>query len=130
MNERMKVLIAYDGSAHADAALEDLRRAGLPREAEALIVSVSHGLVSTSSPIADIPGTAPPTSRRVRSAMSVGKEEAARLLVEAKEFAAQARTRIRSKRHRSGMPIPSSSARVGWTTLKRNQTWAAIQRAW
>jgi hypothetical protein len=34
-------MIAYDGSAHADAALGDLRRAGLPREAEALLVSVA-----------------------------------------------------------------------------------------
>ena len=32
MNERMKVMVAYDGSAYADAALDDLRRAGLPRE--------------------------------------------------------------------------------------------------
>lgn len=30
-NERMRVLIVYDGSAHAAAALDDLRRAGLPR---------------------------------------------------------------------------------------------------
>lgn len=35
MKDGMRVLIAYDGSAHADAALGDLRRAGLPREAEA-----------------------------------------------------------------------------------------------
>jgi hypothetical protein len=34
----MKLLIAYDGSAYADAALEALRRAGLPRDVEALIV--------------------------------------------------------------------------------------------
>lgn len=37
MNERMKIMVAYDGSAYADAALDDLRRAGLPREAEAAI---------------------------------------------------------------------------------------------
>ena len=54
MEDRMKVLIAYDGSAYADAALDDLRRAGLPREAVALIVSVGDGLVSTSTPMADI----------------------------------------------------------------------------
>lgn len=35
----MRVLIGYDGSASADAALEDLRKAGLPRDVEALIVS-------------------------------------------------------------------------------------------
>lgn len=40
MSERMKVLIAYDGSSSAQAALEELRRAGLPREVEAIVLSV------------------------------------------------------------------------------------------
>lgn len=95
MNERMKVLVAYDGSAYADDALEDLRRAGLPREAEALIVSVSDGLVDPSSSIADIAGSAL-TSRRITSAIALAKEQAARALKEAKEFAAQAGARVRS----------------------------------
>lgn len=38
----MRVLIAYDGSTHATAALDDLRRAGLPRQTEAIVVSVAH----------------------------------------------------------------------------------------
>jgi len=33
MKEKVKVLIAYDGSDCADIALEDLKRAGLPPEA-------------------------------------------------------------------------------------------------
>ena len=95
MNERVKVLIAYDGSAYADAALDDLRRAGLPREAEALIVSVSDSLVNPSSSIADIAGTAP-TSGRVTAAIAAAHEQATRLLEEAKEFAAKAGDRVRS----------------------------------
>jgi len=95
MNERVKVLIAYDGSAYADAALDDLRRAGLPREAEALIVSVSDGLVNPSPSIADIAGTAL-TSRRVTSAIALVREQEARALEEAKEFAAKAGDRVRS----------------------------------
>jgi nucleotide-binding universal stress UspA family protein len=91
----MKVLIAYDGSAYADAALDDLRRAGLPREAEALIVSVSDGLVNPSSSIADIAGPAL-TSRRVTSAIAAAREQATRALEDAKEFAAQAGDRVRS----------------------------------
>ena len=42
MRTGMKILIAYDGSDCADAALDDLHRAGLPQEAEALVVSVSE----------------------------------------------------------------------------------------
>ncbi|MFN7945770.1 MAG: universal stress protein [Blastocatellia bacterium] len=36
----MKILIAYDGSDCADAALDDLHRAGLPPQAEAVVLSV------------------------------------------------------------------------------------------
>jgi len=38
----MKILIAYDGSAHADAAIDDLCHAGLPSQCEALVASVAH----------------------------------------------------------------------------------------
>jgi nucleotide-binding universal stress UspA family protein len=37
-----KILIAYDGSTCADAALEDLGRAGLPDELEATVISVAE----------------------------------------------------------------------------------------
>lgn len=56
MTDGMKILIGYDGSECADAALADLRRAGLPGNTQALIVSVgeiwlpiprSFGLVDT-----------------------------------------------------------------------------------
>ena len=38
----MRVLMAYDGSPCAEAAVEDLGRAGLPAEAELLLVSVTE----------------------------------------------------------------------------------------
>ena len=42
MTERMKILIGYDGSECAEAALDDLKRAGLPASAEAHILSVAE----------------------------------------------------------------------------------------
>jgi len=91
----MRILIGYDGSESADAALDDLRRAGLPREVEVLIVSVSDGLVDTSSTVADIAGNAL-TSRRVTSAIALVREQAAQALAEAKELAAKAGDRLQS----------------------------------
>ena len=38
----MRVLIAYDGSQCADAALDDLTHAGLPKKGEALVMSVAE----------------------------------------------------------------------------------------
>jgi nucleotide-binding universal stress UspA family protein len=39
----MRVLVAYDGSTCADTAIEDLTRAGLPNDTEALVVCVADG---------------------------------------------------------------------------------------
>jgi nucleotide-binding universal stress UspA family protein len=47
----MRILIAYDGSDHAKAAIDDLRRAGLPRDARAMVVSVGETLLPTLSPV-------------------------------------------------------------------------------
>jgi hypothetical protein len=41
MKDKMKILIAYDGSDCADAALEDLKNAGLPKTAEAIVMSLA-----------------------------------------------------------------------------------------
>jgi nucleotide-binding universal stress UspA family protein len=42
MSENFKILIAYDGSSFADAAIDDLTNAGLPEKAEALVLSVAE----------------------------------------------------------------------------------------
>ena len=44
----MKVLVAYDGSSSADAAIEDLRTAGLPQTGKALVVSVGNSGAASS----------------------------------------------------------------------------------
>lgn len=42
MPDKMKILIAYDGSTCAEAALDDLQRAGLPGDAAAVVMSVTE----------------------------------------------------------------------------------------
>ena len=41
MKEISKLLIAYDGSTCSDAALEDLKRAGLPEQLDAIVMTVA-----------------------------------------------------------------------------------------
>jgi nucleotide-binding universal stress UspA family protein len=41
VTEQMKILIAYDGSECSDAALEDLKSAGLPKTAEAIVMTLA-----------------------------------------------------------------------------------------
>jgi nucleotide-binding universal stress UspA family protein len=47
----MRIVIAYDGSDHAKAAIDDLRRSGLPRDANAMVVSVGETLLPAPSPV-------------------------------------------------------------------------------
>lgn len=49
MTRLMKVLIGYDGSECADTALNDLRIAGLPAKAEAMVVAVAEQLMPVPS---------------------------------------------------------------------------------
>ena len=65
----MRILIGYDG---ADAAIDDLRKAGLPSDVESLIVSISEAMMPSSSLGHDVVGV-PMTSRRVTDALAQAK---------------------------------------------------------
>ena len=45
LTQSTRLLIAYDGTAGADCALEELRRAGLPRACDATVLTVAHGSI-------------------------------------------------------------------------------------
>ncbi|MEZ5345457.1 MAG: universal stress protein [Pyrinomonadaceae bacterium] len=49
----MRILFCYDGSASADAAIDDLKSAGLPRESEVMVVTAADILMS-SPPVQEI----------------------------------------------------------------------------
>jgi nucleotide-binding universal stress UspA family protein len=53
--EQMKILIGYDGSPSANMALNDLTRAGLPRETAALVISVSEERIPAPASIGGVP---------------------------------------------------------------------------
>jgi Universal stress protein UspA and related nucleotide-binding proteins len=90
----MKILVGYDGSQSADAALADLRRAGLPPEAEALIVSVADVMMAPATPHYELVGQAL-TSRRVTSGLMYAEQQNARVVNEAGAFASKATNQLR-----------------------------------
>jgi nucleotide-binding universal stress UspA family protein len=57
--KRMKILIGYDGSNCAESALADLKRAGLPRDVEATVISVSEEWIPAPASIGGISTTFP-----------------------------------------------------------------------
>ncbi len=91
----MRIMIGYDGSGSADAALSELRRAGLPHEAEALIVSVGDFMTMPAASSYEVVEQAL-VSRRVTSTIMLAQTQTVRALKEAKEFASQASDRVRT----------------------------------
>lgn len=90
----MKVLIGYDGSESADAALDDLQRAGLPSETEILIVAVGH-LWMPPTDIASLPGAAL-ASRRFTATIAHLQTQAAQALKHAEVVSGKAAAQIKS----------------------------------
>jgi nucleotide-binding universal stress UspA family protein len=50
----MKILIAYDGSEGAEWAIEDMKRAGLPRHAEAVVLTIAEELIPAPTSIGGV----------------------------------------------------------------------------
>jgi nucleotide-binding universal stress UspA family protein len=55
--DRMKILIAYDGSECAESAIDDLKRAGLPRRAEAIVLTITEELIPSPTSIGGVATT-------------------------------------------------------------------------
>ncbi|MCI0524396.1 MAG: universal stress protein [Acidobacteria bacterium] len=55
--DRMKILIAYDGSECAESAIDDLKRAGLPRRAEAVVLTIAEELIPAPTSIGGVATT-------------------------------------------------------------------------
>lgn len=70
----MRILIAYDGSEHADAALDDLALAGLPPDAEALVLSVLDAWLPEESAPGGKADEALPALHEIRGAVNARLE--------------------------------------------------------
>jgi nucleotide-binding universal stress UspA family protein len=93
MNERMKVMIGYDGSTHADAAIDDMRLAGLGPETDVKIVSIVKQQEAAPS-ISEL-DLISLVSGRVEAALSRSAEHRTRVIAAARDLAAHAAERVR-----------------------------------
>src|SRR5688572_12272526 len=89
----MRILIGYDGSESADTALDDLRRAGLPGDAEALIVSVADITKMPALSSYELVEQAL-VSRRVSSGIILAQTQTSQALKEANESALRAAAHV------------------------------------
>ncbi len=88
-----KILVAYDGSACSDAALDDLRRAGLPSRVEAVVITIAY--VFLPPPESEVPDdelAAPDAAALVRPALA----HAVEAVRKARAVAERAAERVRA----------------------------------
>jgi nucleotide-binding universal stress UspA family protein len=117
MSEKMKVLIAYDGSSCANAALDDLQRAGLPYVAEALIMSVADVfLPPPSSPAPAFPAQVPAAIQRAWA-------QATHAVEEARALAQQAHTHLLMSFPAWDVRAEACADSPAWAVIKKADTW-------
>lgn len=121
MNKKMKILIAFDGSKYAEAAIEDLRHAGLPSDSEAVVLTVTDAweLPETINPVTSRAGKfVHPTAKTVETHLA--------------EIKGQAETLAAAAIFRLGLLFPDWSvdaeARLGkpaWEIIEKSDEWQA-----
>ena len=114
---KMKILIAYDGSDCARDAIDDLRLAGLPGEAEVVVISVADVWLPPPSSYEMVEAA---FEERVRAGSEKTRERARLAVEEVRELAEDAKTRIQSS-------FPAWDVRA--TACAGSPAWEIIQKA-
>ncbi|MCW5848473.1 MAG: universal stress protein [Anaerolineae bacterium] len=120
MSGKMRILIAYDGSSCADAALDDLRRAGLPAEAEALVLSVADVWPPTSSD-----GAPPALDDSLPPAVKMARVQAIQAVQAAETLAHQAARIVKSLFPGWDVRSEAMADSPAWAIIKRADQWPA-----
>ena len=119
----MKVLIGYDGSEGGDAVFDDLGRAGLARESEALIVSVADVFAPDSGgPEFDLQ---PLPSRRVEAVLKLAQAHRETIIKEAKALAAKAADRLRAQFPEWKIADQTVPGTPAWELISAANDWSA-----
>jgi nucleotide-binding universal stress UspA family protein len=119
MDEAMKILIGYDGSECADAALEDLQRAGLGSDAEVFVMTVAD--VFVPMPInEDVENTVP---MYIPQAVKVAHERAQHKLAEAADLAKQLSEQIRSIFPSWSISYGAEADSPAWALIRKADHW-------
>jgi nucleotide-binding universal stress UspA family protein len=107
----MKILIAYDGSIYADAAIDDVRWAGLPANAQAIVLSVVEW---------------PLTAARSWGMVETGADhELAEQVAAAEEVAGTACNRLRTYFPQWDVQLETTIGSAATVVLEKANTWPA-----
>ncbi len=119
MSDRMRILIGYDGSQCAEAALCDLKRAGLPAQADALIMSVAD--VFLPPPInEEIDDTFP---MYVPAGVKRAHEHAKKEVAQASDLAQKAKAQLAALFPGWELRAEACADSPAWALIKRSWEW-------
>ena len=118
----MKILIGHDGSQSADAALVDLQRAGLPAEAEALVVSVADIMMVPETVGREFAAEAL-MSRRAASSLLYAQRQSEIVLNEARDFANEARDQVQAYFPHWSVRAETLAGSAGWELINKANEW-------
>jgi nucleotide-binding universal stress UspA family protein len=122
MNQQMKILIGYDGSSCADAALLDLWRAGLPQTVEAVVMCVADVLMPPQTP-PDLGVEGPPFPASVPEATRQAWTRALRAIEEAEALAKQAGERLQTYFPAWKVRAEARADSPAWGLVKKADEW-------
>lgn len=120
MKDMMRVLIAYDGSPSADAALEGLRRAGLPTDVEAVVMTVADVWPPSSYEV-----DAPPITDSLPAAVKMARAQAAQAVQEAQALADHAVFVLKSIFPTWVIQAEAIADSPAWAIIKKAEEWQA-----
>ena len=120
----MNIVIAYDGSEQAQGAIDDLRRAGMPRSANTLVVSVAETLLPTvPTPIADI--TQGAMTHRVVGTLAQARAETVQAIEDTRRLTQEASRRIHQHFPQWGVYVEPSLGIAADVVIQKAADWRA-----
>ncbi|HEX8847733.1 MAG TPA: universal stress protein [Pyrinomonadaceae bacterium] len=114
MKESLKILIAYDGSECADAALADLRRAGLPASLEAVVLTVAD--VILPPPDSEVPEDE--LLIHIPEGIRHAQAHAAQAVKEARALAERAAARVKADFPGWEVKVEAGGDSPAWAVIK------------
>jgi nucleotide-binding universal stress UspA family protein len=119
----MRILIGYDGSEHSDAAIDDLKFAGLPADSEVMVATVAD-LMMSSPDLSEILARPLPNAR-VTSAIKTAQTFAERVTHESKETSERGMERLRGLFPGWNIRSDVMIGTPGWVLLDVANLWKA-----
>jgi len=125
VNERIKLLIGYDGSESADAAVEDIERAGLPRDTEAIVFAVAD--VWFYPPPADptLPAPSSPLDHQILSRAEEMRARATQALIDSDDVARQGAAQLRALFPSWEIDVETTINWPSWGIITKAEEWGA-----